>query len=591
MKKFFFIQNIVGAAALAVSLTAVSCSEYLELTPKSSFGPETIFGTVENAKKAVLAAYQRLGGDQTYGSRINLYFPYDEDSMMGLSGTGDNGRRDLNRYNITASNTQLYFPFEWLYTGVERSNICIKYIPEMDLYKNGSDLEKAKLRRLYGEALTLRAQYVFDLIKLWGDLPIQWRPSAEEPDLFLPKMDRDSIYDRILDDLALAKTLVPWRSELTKIGEVIDERITKGAVMALRARIALFRGGYSLRRGSNRMERGSNHLHYYQIAADECRALIASNEHKLAPTFLALFKDHLNAHLLDPWGEVIFDVAQGGSGAFTDSKVGYFSGLRDQIRALPTFFYDFHPADTRRDVTIAPYVMDANGVLTAREITRLNDGKWRLDWITNPSFPYTATIQYMGINWPLIRYSDVLLMFAEAENELNNGPTAAAIDAFEQVRKRAFAGNEHLIGPTPTSKEGFFEAIVDERALEFAGEAIRKYDLIRWNLLAAKLAEAREEMAKMAAREAPYDKLPRVMYYYPSTAGGNGINWASSFYEPEPLTPPVGALSVEWVTPGVSTNYNWTNYAEGFRENHSELLPIPQDALNANPKLTQDYGY
>jgi len=590
MKKIKFNRGVGGVVALAVSLM-LSCSEYLELTPKSSFGPETIFGTTENARKAVLAAYQMLGGDQTYGSRINLYYPYDEDNMMGNKGTGDNGRKDINRYNVTAANTQLNAPFERLYGGVERANICIKYIPEMSLYTSGSELEKKKLRRLHGEALTLRAQFVFDLIKLWGDLPIQWLPSAELTDLFLPKMDRDSIYDKLLEDLAVAKDLVPWRSEVTALGEAMDERITKGAVKALRARIALFRGGYSLRRGSNQMERGSNHLHYYQIAADECREVIASNEHALAPTFLALFKDHLNAHLLDPWGEVIFDVAQGGGGPGTDSKIGYFSGLRDQIRALPTFFYDFHPADTRRDVTIAPYTMDADGVLTATEITKLNHGKWRLDWFVNPSFPYTANIQYMGINWPLIRYSDVLLMFAEAENEVNNGPTAAAISAFEQVRKRGFAGNEHLIGTTPTTKEAFFEAIVDERALELAGEAIRKYDLIRWNLLAAKLAEAKAEMAKMAAQEAPYDVLPTNMYYYPSAAGGNGINWATSFYEPRPSSAPEGTSSVRWVSERILTHDDWPNYAEGFKENHSELLPIPQNALNANPKLTQDYGY
>jgi len=77
----------------------------------------------------------------------------------------------------------------------------------------------------------------------------------------------------------------------------------------------------------------------------------------------------------------------------------------------------------------------------------------------------------LSFNWSLIRFSDVLLMFAEAENEINNGPTAAAISAFEEVRKRVFKGNESRISTTPATKAGFFNAVVDERYLEFAGKA------------------------------------------------------------------------------------------------------------------------
>lgn len=573
-----------------VSVQIISCSKYLELEPKSSFGPETIFGNLENARNAVYGAYQMLSGDNTYGNRLNVFFPYDTDLMIGQRGNGDNGRRDIARYNLTPLNTQLAGPFDRLYGGIERANQCIKYIPQMDGYNNGAEPTRSQIRRLHGEALTLRAQFYFDLVKLWGDVPVQWVPSSDIPDLFLPKTNRDSIYDQLLADLEVAAQLIPWRNELAAIGEIINERITKGSVKALRARIALFRGGYSLRTESKQMERGSDHLRYYQIAADECREIIQSGQHQLAPSYRALWKDYVNGHRIDPFGEVVFEIGMSGGGPGTDSKLGYFNGLRNQVLPLPSFFYSYHPQDTRRDVTIAPYTLNEDGTIVASEISRMSDGKFRLDWMTNPSFPFNASVQFMGLNWPLIRYSDVLLMFAEAENEINNGPTVAAIDAFEQVRKRAFLGNEDEIGTTPTDKAAFFEAIIDERGFELSGESIRKYDLIRWNMLGDRIELSKAKLTAMANREAPYDQYPTRMYYYPSTAG-NDINWATSFYEPTPASAPAGTASANWVNDRIYRVSDWPYYAEGFTPNKSELMPFPQSVLDANPKLKQNPGY
>lgn len=87
-------------------------------------------------------------------------------------------------------------------------------------------------------------------------------------------------------------------------------------------------------------------------------------------------------------------------------------------------------------------------------------------------------------------------MYAEAVNEINNGPTQQAKDAFEEVRKRAFRGNTTLIGITPSTKDSFFTAVTNERFLEFGHEGIRKYDLLRWNLLGTKIAEARTKFCK-----------------------------------------------------------------------------------------------
>src|SRR5262249_394190 len=134
-----------------------------------------------------------------------------------------------------------------------------------------------------------------------------------------------------------------------------------------------------------------------------------------------------------------------------------------------------------------------------RTLSTLVEAKFRKEWINNPTPPNTQ-IQYMGVDWPILRFSDVLLMYAEAENELNNGPTPAGIAALQEVRKRAYGGNAALIGTPPSNHDGFFNAVVKERSLEFGGEGIRKYDLIRWNLLSSRLTDTKTNITNIAAR-------------------------------------------------------------------------------------------
>lgn len=565
-----------------------SCEDYLEVDPVSSFGPDYVFSNVTNATKSVMGVYASLGGDQGYGIRISMYYPYDNDEMMGQSGAaGDNERRDIARYNAQPSNTQLANPFNQLYAGIEKANICIHYIPKMEMYNSGSASEQRELRRLHGEALTLRAQFYYELIRNWGDVPAQFQPASMEADLFKAKADRDEIYRQILDDLAVAATLVPWRSELTGT----NERISQGAVRALRARVALAAGGYSLR-VSKTMERPGNYLDFYQIARQETEAIIQKGDHSLNPSFQAVFKDNICASRTEPNGEILWEVGMtGGSSATGDSKLGYYNGPRwnnlgnGALTVLPTTFYAFDPNDTRRDVTCAIYNINQDGTIAPRRLREIVDGKFRRDWIPGA---LQSTSQYFGINWPMIRYSDVLLMYAESDNEINNGPSAAAIAAFEQVRKRAFGGNASLIGTTPTDYTGFFNAIVKERMLELCGEGVRKFDLIRWNLLGEKLAAVKVELAAMASRKPPYDVLPTVMYYQDKSTT---LTWLNSFYEPQPGSQPSGAASVNWVNE-TDINSTITNViASHFTANKSELLPIHSSIIDANNKLSQDYGY
>ncbi len=597
--KFF-----IATAIIIIALGFQSCKKYLNVEPVSSFGTDYVFSNVENAKKAVLGVYADLTGDQAYGIRVSMYYPYDEDLMMGQGGTPypDGERRDIAHSNLTATNTQLAPPYNQLYNGIERANVCIYNIPNMPQYADGSETEKTELKRLYGEALTLRALYYLELIRNWGDVPTQFQPSALETDLFKPKTDRDSIYNRLLDDLLQAETLVPWRSQVTK-----DERITQGAVRGLRARIALYRGGYSLRRNPRQMIRGSNYLTYYQIAKDECAAIMAKpTEHTLNASYQAVFKNYICGHAIEPNGEVIWEVAMGGgTSALGDSKLGYYNGPQwngtgnAALTVLPSYFYLFDSTDTRRDVMCVMYNLRRSGsvdTVVGRTLQTLVDGKFRRDWTSNPSLINTAA-QYMGMNWPILRFSDVLLMFAEADNELNNGPTSAAYDAINKVRRRGYGKpintpDATVDLPSGLNKSDFFNAVFKERALELGGEGIRKYDLIRWNLIAQKIADTKALLAIMAARSAaPWNSYPTTMYF---KNGATSVQYLGSFYKPNVTpAPPTGSggyQSVSWLGTGITSTI-LTYYAIAFQPNHSELLPLPQRAIDDNPNLTQDYGY
>jgi hypothetical protein len=612
--------NLITLTLIAwVILVAGSCKKYLDPTPLSSFTPDYIFSNVQNAQKAVLSAYQEMTGDNGYGIRVSMYFPYDNDEMIGVHQLGDNDRGDIAHYNPSAGNAQINTPFSQMYTGIERANIAIYNIPKMDMYVKGTAQQIGELQRLYGESLTLRAQFYLELIRNWGDVPAQWLPSALEPTLFIGKTDRDTIYNQLLNDLQTAENLVPWRTDIAALGDLPDERITKGAVKALRARIALYRGGYSLRRASSPygqiMARPADYLTYYQIAWNECNDLMARrDEHTLNAGYNTVFKGSLDAHSLDPVGEIMFQVAMAGGTGSYDSKLGYYDGVQvkttltgnSAIGVLPTYFYLFDSTDTRRDVTCAAYEVNADlTTLKLHPPTTIEEAKFRRDWITNPSV-MTSSAQYYGINWPLIRFSDVLLMFAEADNELHAGPSATAISAFEEVRKRGYGGNAALIGTTPADHDGFFNAIVKERSLEFGGEGIRKYDLIRWNLIASRLADAKTNLAAMAARSGTFvgnyanntldfSKLPDSVFYKTTSTSATGIQFATSLYAPRTVSSVSGYSKALWVSSAIANVLMQTGssngYAFDFKPNHSELLPIPQAALDANYNLHQDYGY
>lgn len=617
------IQSIKASIIITMMFVLNGCQKYLDQKPITESGAEVVFQDVPSTYKALAGVYSRLVGDAAYGIRLSLYYTVDTDEMQGPTGSSDNDRRDIARYAATAGNAQITNPFNQLFQGIEFANHCIDNIPKMKMYNNGTDKEKKQLRRMYGEALTLRAQFYFEAIRNWGDLPAHFQTASELAvnNPFPTRTNSDSLYNKLLADLAVASELVPWRSELAAIGDPLDERITKGTVKGLRARIALFRGGFALRQNGG-MQRSNDYLTYYQIAREECLSIINSNQHSLNPSFKSLWKDQVCAHAVaDPNGELMFQASGTGLNGVGDTKLGYYNGPRvnnfgnSSINPLPTYLYLFDSTDLRRDVTVCTYFTSATGTRIGQPITNLTDGKYRRDWITNPSFAPTDAIQYFGLKWQILRYSDVLLMFAEAENEIN-GPTALAYNAINMVRRRGFG--KPINTPDPVvdiplglSKTDFFKYIVRERSLELGGEGVRKYDLIRWNLLGTALNESRANMIRMSSVAAmvnpsymaPYpnysisNSLPTRMFVINNTTSDDnniGGIYRNSLYKAAPTTTPSGTTSVNWLTTAINaagTNSPVGRYATGFVTGKGELLPIPQPARDANPKLSQNPGY
>lgn len=434
-------------------------------------------------------------------------------------------------------------------------------------------------------------------------------PSSDLESVYLPKKDRDIIYDKIIADLATAAQLVPWRSE----SGTSNTRFTKAAVKGLRARIALARAGYSLRRDPRVMAKGSNSEVYYKIAYDECRDIINSGQHGLNSSFEAAFRP-LHENTEDAAHEVIFAVGAYGGNAATDSKIGYYNGMRHDdasnwkssggINAIATYFYEFGKFDVRRDLTVASMQINATNQAILSTGVLCTDGKFRKSW-TN----VTGTAQNLAIDWPLLRYSDILLMFAEADNEINGNPSAQAVDAVRQVRNRAYAGNLGQAGTIPTDKTGFFNYIVHERLLEFGGEGLRKYDLIRWNLLATKIAETRQKLTDLLNGTGQYANVPSYLYYkvspYDKTKSAQaalqaidvyvpaGVDRSDVYYTPSVANTPAGYTRVNWRAAMTATYINdpAKGYAQYFEANRKELLPIYNDIIQSNYNLTQDYGY
>ena len=517
MKKLFYI-SLLALLACGIS----SCD--MEAPSQSSMDSSLIFSQYEMAEAAVMGIHQSFGETNSYRGRYLPYYGINSDvewiNGLEASGINDGGKNDLATYNAQPSNSQMNTDnnaYAKFYEGIERANKAIEGIRAYGNYENNPDMA-----HLLGEALTLRAVIYLDLIKGWGDVPARFSSITSET-MYLPRADRDEIYKQLLADLLEAENYVYWPNE-SNITQT-TERVSKAFVKALRARIALYAGGYSQRADGIRLSNDPDldRTAMYTIVRDECLDVIAQYPNLASlpfkDNFTNLCRDVVTAGQESIW-EIPFSEGRG--------RVLYTLGVEHQAKdqytqqnkggvngPLPTLFYDYDVDDIRRNITCAPFRWSqtlTNGRST-QELASLkewNFGKLRYEWMSR----IVTSTNDDGVNWQYMRLADVYLMAAEAVNELE-GPANAA-QYMRPVLERALPSDKvsAYMNTATASKESFFDAIVEQRGLEFAGESLRKADLIRWNLLKTKLDEAKTKMKQLARREGKYADLIDKVYTY-----------------------------------------------------------------------------
>ncbi len=493
--------------ALISVLMFTSCEEdFMEPRSISTFDRDYIFSNVDDARNAVNAVYSHFNQD-AFRSRLSNNMTGNTD-IEHSSGWGSNGDRyQIWDLNAQPTNRDLEIVWTFAYRAIRDANIAIEGIQASGNLESEDENIRSTFNHLLGETYTLRAYWYSMLIYHFGDVPYITEAPKPEDEGSKPKTDRNEILTGVIQDMIDAEEHMSWADQLPYAAEQVSREFTLGMI----ARLSLQRGGYYLTPELT-MEREGDYQEYYQIAKDYTQKLMELKDRQLPTDYRQVFVNQHNSRspanddiLFEvPFGEGQGDVGwnigvnvQGGETAAHD----YGSG--GNYMSMPISYYlSFDPQDRRRDVTTS--LMQINEDFEQEFIEpgyNIGQGKWNRALLDPP--PGASSAKGTGVNWPMMRYSDVILMFAEAENELN-GPTAEAQAALKRVRQRAFEDADwpekvdQYVADISSSKENFFEAIVDERAWEFGGEMIRKYELIRWGIYSEKMEETVEELKNLA---------------------------------------------------------------------------------------------
>ncbi len=500
--------KILTTVALCLSLGAC---DFLDTVPQDFVAPESFFKNQEEAFMSLTTVYNRLTRQEVYG---NVY-------PLMIAGTDDLGYYDRNTIptgvynnNNSTSDNDVLNMWKYLYDGINNANFLLENldrVPDMD----------PKLRVQYeGEARFLRAYCYFLLAQCWGDVPYKTASQQSVSDVNIPNTPQETVLENVVAEMEAAEPMVG------EIDEVPAGRVNKSAVRGILARVYLKLAGWPIDGGKP----------MYEKAAYWAKQVNKDGKHRLNPdysqVFINLAADVVDATYRESIWEAEYkgnrqDAHQGSgrigntigitNGDVSTASEGYSYGFISCTLNLWDLYNDvngdgvvddgyeegsvnerIHP-DLRRDWNIAPYkyvknsagkyvkgylgykgmdAVDVDGKPTGKKVTATvyverNAGKYRREYEKVLPRDKNQT----PINYPLLRYADVLLMIAEAENEVNHGPTQEAYDALNAVRKRSIAHVQDVAGLDYAS---FKQLVKDERARELCFEGLRKYDLIRW---------------------------------------------------------------------------------------------------------------
>lgn len=513
------------AVAGGASMTLTSCEDTLEKPSFTADDVDYVFSDVDKADIYVKGVYR--------------YFCLEE--LFRAANTGE-CVTTANEDNFTQANMQRasysYDPYRpWVfgdcyrqsYNAIESCNLGIKRI---EMLPEGTH-RNAILAELY----MLRAYAYHNLIRFLGDVPTQWLPmedcSMDDPDVLYPvRQDRDGIYDRIIQDMVDHVNDLPWQSENPY---VTNERLTRNAGLGVMARICLHAAGYSLRWNLETNDPSTLHLapredaariqQIYEIADKALAEVIGRPENYLIQDtneesgFKFLWRNFTAGNYAPTAPEMMWMIAQ--QGEKTNSRLGNYIGVTGayggffgpmkalQIK-LPTYYLSFDPRDTRRDVTCPMYTIAHSGendYHVGTTYSSVMGGKYRVQWAQEP---YNSSNR--NIDQPMLRYSDILLMYAETQNFLHGHPTDAAVKALKEVRERAGVGDLDI----PTTQDAFLEAVMHERQWELADEFLLRTDLVRTNLLDKFITETKKDLRDLSDKTGKYAETPVYRMYHVS---------------------------------------------------------------------------
>ena len=487
---------------IASAFFITSCKDVLDTEPNDFLTPSLYYETEPQLNVALNGVYDVMGNTFLY--KQNLWNQLAIGTDIEYYGVNVISAVDARIYNVNSAYAIGAGAWNTLYVGINRANTLLAAMETSPVAAQIKTPIKA-------QALFLRGYYYFLLVDLYGGVPLRLKPTTGVEDANFPRSSVKDVYAQVLKDMTDAEAMLP---SITIWGPSGSGRVSKTAAQGILSRVCLTMAGFPLQDVSK-----------YKEARDWAQKVMTSGLHSLNPDYKQVFIN-LTADKYDTkeciWEvEFSFDPSlvheEYGNLGYYGIKCGdieYGFAVGDyRITKKLWDLYQQDAGDVRRDWNFAPYGFGATDTIktyyTAAQIWERFPGKWRREY----EVPKPKSKFYTPTNFPLLRYADVLLLFAEAENGLN-GPTQAAIDAVNVVRQRAKA-TPYLLS-NYSDKGAFLTMIQDERARELVFEGIRKRDLIRWGILVQTMQQASAEIIATAPSSYRY-------------AGNAGRNTAAGF--------------------------------------------------------------
>lgn len=525
----YYIASLVSVALVA------SCS--LEETTYTEIEKDKYMTSSAEAENVLLGVYRNLVEEGMYRYNLSLLFTIPSD-IARCEGTTTDNYRIVPSNAYTAVQSDVEITWAALYNAVYDANDFIKELSlKVDSFEED---DKAEAAVYMAEARALRALFYFELVRWFGHITLMTDPdeSYKHPSE-LTQTDPVEVYEFIEKDLLYAIDVLPYASD-DNIRSSNSFRFSKGAALGLLTKVYATWAGYPVHDESK-----------WEAAAKTAKILVESGKHHLnegsadTPGFEQLWYNTCNG-IWEP-GESLIEVsfyAPSVTGTAANDPVGRIgkwngvtaTGIRGVRNAgnwkvIPPFLAGWKDRDNdlrfrlsfadwrytsdgkdplgRNDLPFEDALLpDAADNLKSSFNNILTPAKWDTEKYVEDA-NYLIDQNMSNINWYILRYADVLLLYAEALNEWHKAPTSEAYEAVNMVRRRGFGLPVNTASstadlPTGLSYEDFQQAVRDERSYELAFEGHRRQDLIRWGIYYETVRATAQDMADWSENGANY---------------------------------------------------------------------------------------